>query len=275
MRTILVAAICLVLAHSPVSAQPRLVAGPNQTNWGHLIQLPREDAIALAFSPEYQQFQPGILNLVFRMWAMEDPGAAHERLLSLPGDIDTGRIEVQIIEAWLRTDPDAAIAAAADSENAQTFEMVLRSYAHLNPVAALAAATEYDARLEKPGWTGIMEGVASRNPELAAQHVASLGPDGTYLIDAFIYGFAREYPDRAMDWLLAYVPQQTHHYDAIASIFYIRNPAEAFEYLEGMQQGAARNAFNVALCQAESVNQASRAASALEQWSYDATACEA
>lgn len=266
--------ICLALSCSLVNAQPRLVTSASSLNWGAIVALPREDAIALAFSPDYQQFRPGILNLVFRLWASEDPVAAHERLLSLSGDVDTGLIEVQVIEAWLRTDPVAAIAAAADSANAQAFEMALRTYAHHNPVAALEAAQEYAARLEEPAWTGILEAVASSNHELAAQHVASLGPSGAYLIDTFIVPFAREHPGEAMDWLLTFFPQQTSHFEAIASIFYIQSPTDAFRYLGGMQQGDTRNVFTVALCQAKSVNEVSRAASALEQGPYDATACE-
>lgn len=245
--------------------QPQLRVPGNSFDWNQIARLPREEAIALAYSSEYSQFRPGILSLVFRFWAEEDPAAAHARLLLLANDFDIAGIEVQIIKRWLLTDASAAIAAAAYSDRAATFEMALRDYAHQDPEAALAATQEYANEMGKAEWTSVIEGVAGRNPRLAAQRVASLGEEGAYLIDGFIGHLIIESPIDAIEWLLAYFPENTDHYDSIASFFFIQAPADAFSYLHEMRDGAAKNAFVAGLCQAKSTNEASRANSGLAQ----------
>jgi hypothetical protein len=248
----------------PSVSQSQILVSGRSLDWNYIAGLPREEAIALAYSPEYSQYQLGILNLVFRIWAEEDPVKAYDRLLSLSNDFDKTLIETQIIERWMLIDPGSAMAAAANSESRQTFELALRVYAHVDPVAALALAQGYGPRVGEAAWTGIVEGVASSNPELAAQYVATLGPDGEYLVDAFIAALAIENPATALDWLLEHFPRQTRHYDSVASFFYIRNPIEAFAYLDQMDDGVAKDAFAKALYQAKSVNEASRAVSGLD-----------
>ena len=248
----------------PSIPQSQVLVSGRSLDWNYIARLPRDEAIELASSPEYSQYQLGILNLVFRIWAEEDPVKAYDRLLSLSNDFDKTLIETQIIERWMLIDPGSAMAAAANSESRQTFELALRVYAHVDPVAALALAQGYGPRVGEAAWTGIVEGVASSNPELAAQYVATLGPDGEYLVDAFIAALAIENPATALDWLLEHFPRQTRHYDSVASFFYIRNPIEAFAYLDQMDDGVAKDAFAKALYQAKSVNEASRAVSGLD-----------
>ena len=248
----------------PSIPQSQVLVSGHSLDWNYIAGLPREEAIALAYSPEYSQYQLGILNLVFQIWAEEDPVAAYDRLLSLSNDFDKTLIETQIIERWMLIDPSSAMAAAANSESRQTFELALRFYAHRDPVAALALAQEYGPRVGAAAWTGIVEGVASTNPQLAAQYVATLGQDGEYLVDAFIAALAIENPATALDWLLEHFPRQTKHYDTVASFFYIRSPVEAFAYLDQMEDGVAKDALAEALYQAKSVNEASRAASGLD-----------
>jgi hypothetical protein len=257
-------AVSFVLALSPDAPQSQVLDSGRSLDWNYIARLPREEAIELAFSPEYRRAKSGILNLVFQMWAAEDPVAAYERLLSLSNDFEKTLIETQVIEKWMLIDPSSAMAAAANSESRQTFELSLRFYAHRDPVAALALAQEYGARVGEAAWTGIIEGVSSTNPELAAQYVATLGEDGEHLVDAFIAPLAIENPATALDWLLEYFPRQTRHYDTIASFFYVRSPAEAFAYLEQMEDGAAKEAFAKSLNQAKSVNEVSRARSGLD-----------
>ncbi len=248
----------------PSIPQSQVLVSGRSLDWNYIARLPRDEAIELASSPEYSQYKLGILNLVFRIWAEEDPVEAYDRLLSLSNDFEKTLIETQIIERWILIDPGSAVAAAANSESRQTFELAFRSYAHRDPVAALALAQEYGTRVGKTEWTGIVEGVASTNPQLAAQYVATLGQDGEYLVDAFIAALAIENPATALDWLLEHFPRQTKHYDSVASFFYIRSPVEAFAYLDQLEDGAAKDALTDALYQAKSVNEASRAVSGLD-----------
>jgi hypothetical protein len=245
--------------------QVQLVVPGNSFDWNIIPRLPREEAIALAYSSEYSQYRPGILSLVFLLWAEEDPPAAHQRLLLLANDFEVAGIEVQIIRRWLLSDASGAMFAAANSDQAETFELALRDYAHQDAVAALEVAQEYGNRMGPAEWTGVIAGVASNNPRLAAQRVASFGEDGAYLIDVFIGGLMVESPTEAIDWLLKHFPENTGHYESIASFFFIRDPAGAFSYLENMRDSAAKDALTAGLCQAKSTNEASRAISVLAQ----------
>ena len=245
-------------------------------DWNAILRLPREDAIALAYLSQYSQYRPGILNLVFGFWATEDPAAAHARLLLVSNDFETTGIEIQVIKSWMQTDAPSAIAAAASSNSPEIFEMALSDYAHQDPEAGLTIAQEYGTRLGPEAWTAVITGMASRNPQLAAQYIASLGEDGTYLIDAFIDNLIVADPEQTMNWLLAYFPDDTSHYDGIASFFYIRSPVDAFAYLDQMHEGAGKDTFAEALCRARSTNEASRAISSLDQPppGYDGGICE-
>ena len=220
-------ALSVTLVGWPSIPQSQVLFSGRSLDWNYIARLPREEAIALAYSPDYGQYQLGVLNLVFQMWAEEDPVAAYDRLLSLSNDFEKTLIETQIIERWMLIEPSRAMAAAANSESRQTFELALSFYAHRDPVAALALAQEYRARVGEAAWTGIIEGVSSSNPQLAAQHVATLGRDGEYLVDAFIAALAIENPITALDWLLEHFPQQTEHYDTIASFFILEVPSKS------------------------------------------------
>ena len=254
----------LSFAISPPLAQPQLRRSADTFDWESVVRLPGEEAIKLANLPVYREYQMGILNLVFRMWALEDPSAAYDRMLVLPEAVDSSLLASSIIEQWLRIDPHNAMAAAANADDAQTFESALRIYAHQDPVNALAITQAYGDSVGKTAWTGVIEGISSSAPELAAEYIASLGTDGEYLIGAFITQLTLKSPATALDWLQANFPRQNKHYDTIASFFYIRNPAEALAYLQRMPDGRAKRAYGRALSRARSVNEESRALSGLD-----------
>ena len=247
-----------------MAAQSRLAVAQS-IDWNAILRLPREDAIALAYSAEYDQFRPGILSIVFRIWASTDPIGAHNRLTTLPRDAAVDGIEMQVIKNWMAQDPRAALTAAVESPNTQAFPMAMNEYAHLDPEKALSIAQEYGSTLGEAEWSGIVRGVADTRPDLAAEHVASLGNDGEYLLGEFIDHLILRDPAGAFDWLLTHFPNNTDHVDAIATAFFVRDPEHAFVYLTQMREGTTKRKFTKSLCQAKAVNEESRAASRLPQ----------
>jgi hypothetical protein len=258
-------AVGLIQAHATLATQPALVAAESGLDWNRVLSLPREEAIALAYLPEYARFRPGILNLVFRMWALEDPPAAHARLLTLAGELDIAPTEIQIIEQWLRFDPPTALAAAAESVRPMVLPMALAAFARQAPTAALEVTHGHAAMLA-PAELGLVIGaVAGSDPLLAAEYTASLGAQGAALVEYLIHALARMDPAYALDWLQQHYPDQISWFEGIASVYFIADPARAFAYLEGMEPGSGQRVFADGLCRAMSVNAESRARSALPQ----------
>ena len=70
----------VLLSSYQLNAQPGLQVGPGDggKSMSAIVSLPRKEAISMALQPEYEDIRPGILNIVFRMWAMEDPIGAFE-----------------------------------------------------------------------------------------------------------------------------------------------------------------------------------------------------
>jgi len=121
----------VLLSSCQLNAQPGLQVGPGDggKSMSAIVSLPRKEAISIALQPEYEDIRPGILNIVFRLWSMEDPIGAFEAYESLPF-LDYGYlIEAQILQTWSQTDPTTALEIAATSASADTLPLVLRDVA--------------------------------------------------------------------------------------------------------------------------------------------------
>ena len=127
----------VLLSSSQLNAQPGVLVGPGDggKSISDIVSLPRNEAIATALQPEYEDIRPGILNIVFRLWSMEDPIGAFEAYKSLPFLDYDNHIEAHILQAWSQTDPTTALEIAATSANANTFPLVLHDVAKNNPEA--------------------------------------------------------------------------------------------------------------------------------------------
>jgi hypothetical protein len=253
----------------PVSAGaargPTLEAPPDQPGWTGVLSMPREDAIALALSPDHVEYRQGILSLVFRRWALEDPATAHARLLELADEADIGLIEIQVIEAWTLRDPVAALEAAETASDPNTLGMALGALARRAPAQALDLARSDSLTLSDADREMLLGAVAGYDPRIAAAEAASLGPAGAELAESFIYDLARLDPIEALDWLQQNHPRPGEFYDAIASIFFVHDPAAAFAYLSTMAPGADRRRFEGMLCRAREINEVTRRESTLPQ----------
>lgn len=225
---------------------------------GTIIGLPPEQAIATSLLPEYESIRPGILNIVFQRWATTDPESAYLAYESLPAIEYNYLLESTILKYWLLTDPEAAIAKAANSNNEETFALVMRDAAHTNPRAAIAATQIFDNKMGRNEWRAVIEGVGSNNSQLASQLVASMQPGGEYLIESFIYGLAREDVVASIQWLLTNFPDSLEFYEGIASIFYIQDSDAAFEYIARLPAGPIRDSYERALLRAQEINDPSR-----------------
>lgn len=252
--------ILLIFTSLPLWAQSTIQVAPNNdvVSMSSVIALPREEAIATALQPEYAAVRPGILNIVLQVWAREDPAGAYAAFEALPEFDYSHLLEAQTLQLWLNSDPETALAIAADSSYETSFKLVLQEAAHNLPEFALDAARTYQAMVGEDEWQVVIEGVASSNPQLAAQQVAAMRPDGEYLIDGFIIGLAREDVVGAIQWLLTYYPDSTDSLESIASISYIQDAEAAFEYLTRIPAGPFRDSYEQALLQAQEINQASR-----------------
>jgi hypothetical protein len=227
--------------------------------------MPREEAIAMALSPAYAEYRQGILSLVFRRWALEDPAAAHSRLREMRDATDIGLIEIQVIEAWTLRDPDAALNAAQRAVDPNALGMALSAMARRTPGQSLDLATSGTLNLSDADKERLLTAVAGYDPRMAAAEAAAQGPSGAELAESFIYDLARVDPVEAMDWLQQHHPHPGQYYDAIASIFFVHDPAAAFGYLRRMTPGSDRRRFEVVLCRAREINEVSRRESALPQ----------
>lgn len=225
---------------------------------GTIIGLPPEQAIATSLLPEYESIRPGILNIVFQRWATTDPESAYLAYESLPAIEYNYLLESTILKYWLLTDPEAAIAKAANSNNEETFALVMRDAAVKNPRAAIAATQIFDNKMGRNEWRAVIEGVGSNNSLLASQLVASMQPGGEYLIESFIYGLAREDVVASIQWLLTNFPDSLEFYEGIARIFYIQDSDAAFEYIARLPAGPIRDSYERALLTAQEINDPSR-----------------
>lgn len=250
----------LSLASSILFAQPPILAAPNSgaVSMGSIIGLPPEQAIATSLLPEYESIRPGILNIVFQRWATTEPESAYLAYESLPASEHSYRLESQILQSWLLTDAEAAIAKAANSNNEESFALVMREAAFRNPRAAIEATQIFDNRMGRNEWRAVIEGVGSNNSLLASQLVASMQPDGEYLIESFIHGLAREDVVASIQWLLTNFPDNLEFYEAIASVFYIQDSDAAFEYIARLPAGPIRDSYERALLRAQEINGPSR-----------------
>ena len=250
----------VLLSSCQLNAQPGILVGPGDggKSISDIVSLPRNEAIATALQPEYEDIRPGILNIVFRMWSMEDPESAYLAYESLPASEYDYLLESTILEYWLLTDPEAAIAKAANSNNEETFALVMRDAAHKNPRAAIAATQIFDNKMGRDEWRAVIEGVGSNNSLLASQLVASMQPDGEYLIESFIHGLAREDVVASIQWLLTNSPDNLEFYEGIASIFYIQDSDAAFEYIARLPAGPIGDSYERALLRAQETNGPSR-----------------
>jgi hypothetical protein len=233
-------------------------------DWNSVLSLPPEEAIALAYSTEYRPYAPGILGMIFQQWARHDPRAAHSRVLGVSADFDLPHLENQVLKHWLTSDPEAALSAAAGSGR-EVFGLAMQDYAHLDPEAALAATSQFHDLLGQAGRRDVIRGVASIQPHLAADHVATLGVDGEPFVDLIVASLQPEHPETALNWLLAHYPRITSHYDSIATFFFVQDPESAFLYPDRIADPEARTKFERALCRAREINEPSRQASALPQ----------
>jgi len=258
----------LGLANSMSSAQPPILVAPNSRteSMGSIIGMPPEQAIATALLPEYESIRPGILNIVFQRWSIQDPENAYAAYESLPTSEYSYLLESQILQYWLLTDPEAALAKAAYSNNEESFALVIRDAAFKNPRAAIAATEVYASKMGSDEWRAVIEGVGSNDSLLAAQLVASMQPEGEYLIESFIYSLAREDVIASIQWLLTNFPDSLEFYEAIASIFYIQDSAAAFEYISRLPTGPIRDSYAQALLRAEETNDPVRYEDATPEW---------
>ena len=231
-----------------------------------VVGLPREEAIATVLQPEYEAVRPGILNIVLQLWAREDPAAAYASFKTLPEFEYSYLLEAQTLQLWLNSDPDTALSIAANSSYETTFLLVLQEAAHNLPEFALEAARTYQALMGDAEWRVVIEGIASSNPELSAQQVAAMHPDGAYLIDSFIFALARKDVVAAIQWLLSYYPDSVDSLESVASIFYIQDTKAAFDYISRIPAGPFRDSYEQALLQAQETNQASRYEPGAPDW---------
>jgi hypothetical protein len=254
----------VLLSSSQLNAQPGVLVGPGDggKSISAIVSLPRNEAIATALQPEYEDIRPGILNIVFRMWSMEDPIGAFEAYESLPFLDYDNHIEAQILQTWSQTDPTTALEIAATSANADTLPLVLLDVAMKNP-EALVSVTEallsvtnaVYLQIGREEWRAIIRGISSNNPQLAARLVANLGPDNDYLIGSFIGALAREDVVASLQWLMDYYPEGIEYLEAIASIFYIQDSEAAFDFISYLPAGTMRESYEQALIQAQEINQ--------------------
>jgi len=247
----------VLLSSYQLNAQPGILVGPGDggKSISDIVSLPRNEAIATALQPEYEDIRPGILNIVFRMWSMEDPAGAFEAYESLPF-LDYGyHIEAQILQTWSQTDPTTALEIAATSASADTLPLVLRHVAMKNPEALLSWTNAFYLQIGREEWRAIIEGISSNNPQLAARLVANMGSDNDYLIESFIYALAREDVVASLQWLMDYYPEGIEYLEAIASIFYIQDSEAAFDFISYLPAGTIRESYEQALIQAQEINQ--------------------
>jgi hypothetical protein len=250
----------VLLSSYQLNAQPGILVGPRDggKSISDIVSLPRNEAIATALQPEYEDIRPGILNIVFRLWSMEDPIGAFEAYESLPFLDYDNHIEAQILQAWSQTDPTTALEIAATSASADTLPLVLRDVAMKNPEALLSLLSVTNAfylQIGREEWRAIIEGISSNNPQLAARLVANMGPDDDYLIESFIYALAREDVVASLQWLMDYYPEGIEYLEAIASIFYIQDSEAAFDFISYLPAGTIRESYEQALIQAQEINQ--------------------
>ena len=253
----------VLLSSYQLKAQPSLQVGPGDggKSMSAIVSLPREEAISMALQPEYEHIRPGILNIVFRMWAMEDPIGAHEAYESLPVLDYDNHIEAKILEIWSQTDPTTALEIAAASASADTLPLVLRDVAMKNPEALLSVTEALLSvtnavylQIGREEWRAIIQGISSNNPQLAARLVANMGPDNDYLIESFIYALAREDVVASLQWLMDYYPEGIEYLEPIASIFYIQDSEAAFDFISYLPAGTMRESYEQALKQAQKIN---------------------
>lgn len=247
----------VLLSSYQLNAQPGILVGPGDggKSMSAIVSLPRKEAISIALQPEYEDIRPGILNIVFRLWSMEDPIGAFEAYESLPF-LDYGyHIEAQILQTWSQTDPTTALEIAATSASADTLPLVLRDVAMKNPEALLSWINAFYLQIGREEWRAIIEGISSNNPQLAARLVANMGPDDDYLIESFIYALAREDVVASLQWLMDYYPEGIEYLEAIASIFYIQDSEAAFDFISYLPAGTIRESYEQALIQAQEINQ--------------------
>ncbi len=251
---ILIALTSIQSAAQPVLQSP---ARSGLESFSTILSLPRDEAIATALQPEHEEIRPGVLNIVFRKWAIQDPQGAYTAYKSLPALDYDYLIETQILQNWLRVDLETALELAANSENEETFGLVLRDAAYINPNAALAIARHYESIMDIEDWRSVIEGIASNEPYLAAEQVALMNSEGEYLIESFIYHLARQDIVASIQWLLQNSPDNVQYFESIASIFYIQDANAAFEYVSRIPSGPARDAYEQALLKAQKINEAS------------------
>ena len=244
----------VLLSSYQLKAQPGILVGPGDggKSMSAIVSLPRKEAISMALQPEYEHIRPGILNIVFRMWAMEDPIGAFEAYESLP-ILDYGYlIEAQILQTWSQTDPTTALEIAATSASADTLPLVLRHVAMKNPEAVLSWIDAFYLQIGREEWRAIIEGLS---PQLAARLVANMRPDDDYLIESAVYALAREDVVASLQWLMDYYPERIEYLEAIASIFYIQDSEAAFDFISYLPAGTMRESYEQALIQAQEINQ--------------------
>ena len=244
----------VLLSSYQLNAQPVLQVGPGDggKSMSAIVSLPRKEAISMALQPEYEHIRPGILNIVFRMWAMEDPIGAFEAYESLPILDYDNHIEAKILQTWSQTDPTTALEIAATSASADTLPLVLRDVAMKNPEAVLSWTNAFYLQIGREEWRAIIEGLS---PQLAARLVANMRPDDDYLIESAVYALAREDVVASLQWLMDYYPEGIEYLEAIASIFYIQDSEAAFAFISYLPAGTMRESYEQALIQAQEINQ--------------------
>jgi hypothetical protein len=265
----------LAMTMSPLAAQSLVVKPPdnNAESMSSIVALPREEAIATALQPEYEDIRPGILNIIFRLWSMEDPASAYSGYQSLPTLDYSYLIETQILQQWLRSDLEIALNIAAQSAHEESFRLVLRDAAYIDPVATLSYANTYSENMGRGEWRAVIDNIASNDPQLAAQQVAAMKPEGEYLIESFIYNLAREDSVASIQWLVNNYPNSTEYLEAIASIFYIKDSAAAFEYISRIPAGPLRDSYEQALLKAQEINKTTTYQEDMPYWVSMIDAC--
>ena len=201
------------------------------------------------------QSQSQQIAVLFRMWSRFKPEEAYQALHtnSLPDSLPLGVMEGMAISSWLKIDPEPAMQAAINSSFPENLDLAFRMYAHQDSEAAFDLAKSLGSQVTLDTWTGIIEGAASWNPNLAANYVLELGPQGEELIGGFIYLYSTQDPGGAIDWLIQHYPSSKEHHDALVARYYAINPDEATVFINDLPESRYKQALLVSLDRAEKI----------------------
>lgn len=111
----------------------------------------------------------------------------------------------QLLHAWAKVDPDAALAYSQENKGSDTAEkIILASWAKDNPSAAIEWAKEnYDGDGANPYLAGVIQGLASTDPGLATELLETLprSRDTYQALEHLINNFSTGEPEVALAWL--------------------------------------------------------------------------